>query len=175
MCVCFRPWRQETVKLSWTKPGVRGGRKAYTLAEVLVAVLFIALMTLSLYAGLSAGFAVIQVARENLRATQIMMEWTEAIRLYRWSQVTNPAYVPQNFVQRYDPLGASTNAGGVVYAGTLKLDVPADLPEGYRNNMRSLTVTLYWTNSMKNTKILRRREMQTYVARYGMQNYVFGP
>jgi hypothetical protein len=142
---------------------------------VLIAVLFIALMTVSLYAALSGGFAVIKTARENLRATQIMLEWTEGIRLYKWSQVNDPAYLPSTFTQRYDPLGASTNAGGVVYSGRLNLSVPSNVPTAYQTNMRVLTVTLYWTNSTRNANIVRMRQMQTYIARNGMQNYVFGP
>lgn len=166
--------RLKNVKSRETKPGKRSGRNAYTLVEVVIAMLFIALITVSLYGALSGGFAVIQVARENLRATQIMLEWTEDVRLYNWSQLTNAAYLPPAFVQRYDPLGASTNAGGVIYSGTLNLSVPGNVPAAYRNNMRALTVTVYWTNSTRSAKIVRMREMQTYIARYGMQNYVFG-
>ena len=42
--------------------------------------------------------------------------------------------------------------------------------------MRAITVTLYWTNYSKKpnqTQVVRSRQMQTYVARYGMQNYLY--
>ena len=165
----------KNLKLDGTKPGAHSGSQAYTLAEVLIAVLFIALMTVSFYAALSGGFAVIKAARENLRATQIMLEWTEGIRLYKWSQINDPAYLAQTFVQRYDPLGAGTNAGGVVYAGKLDLSTPINVPAAYQSNMLALTVTLYWTNATRNANIVRMRQMQTYIARSGLQNYVFGP
>ena len=59
---------------------------AYSLVEVIVAVLVLALMLISLYGGFSSGFAVVKLARENLRATQIMMQKMETIRLLKWSQ-----------------------------------------------------------------------------------------
>jgi len=41
--------------------------------------------------------------------------------------------------------------------------------------MRTATVTIYWTNypAGTNTPIVHSRQFQTYVARYGMQNYIF--
>jgi len=33
---------------------------------------------------------------------------------------------------------------------------------------------LYWTNSVGNGNVIvRNRQMQTYVARYGMQDYIY--
>ena len=49
-----------------------------------------------------------------------------------------------------------------------------DLPEAYRTNMRTITVTVYWTNYNGAKAIVHRREMQTRVARNGMQNYIWG-
>jgi hypothetical protein len=164
----------EIVKLTWTKPGTRNGRKAYTLAEVMIAVLLIALMTVSLYGGISSGFSIIQLARENLRATQILMQRMETIRLYTWHQVNDPTYLKPTFVERYDPLGVSTNAGGAVYNGVISLSTPASVPAAYQTNMRLLTVTLYWTNATRSAKIVRTRQMQTHIARNGMQNYIWG-
>ena len=50
------------------------------------------------------------------------------------------------------------------------------VPNDYKDNMRALTVTIYWTNYLQkpNTNVIvRSRQMQTYVARFGMQNYVY--
>jgi len=66
---------------------VLGGHKArsacsaFTLVEVMVAVWLGAIMFVGLYLGFSQGFAVIQLTRENLRATQILQEKAETIRL----------------------------------------------------------------------------------------------
>jgi hypothetical protein len=41
--------------------------------------------------------------------------------------------------------------------------------------MRLVTVNLYWTNYLGGSKGIKvqSRQMQTYVARYGMQTYVY--
>src|SRR6266508_4273052 len=61
------------------------GRLAFAIAEVLVSVALMAIVFVSLYLGMSSGFAVTKLSRENLRATQIMLERLEGIRLYNWN------------------------------------------------------------------------------------------
>ena len=154
-----------------------GAEAAYTLVEVMVGVAILAFVAASLYAAFGAGFYVIQSTRENLRATQIMVQKLEAVRLFTWSQINNTNnYLKPLFVEPYDPLGASNNCGGAKYTGYLRAEVPAvgDLPEAYRTNMRTLTVSLYWTNYNGAKAIVHQREMQTRVARNGMQNYIWG-
>jgi hypothetical protein len=152
----------------------RAGRvqTAHSIVEVMVAASALAIMVVALYVGFSSGFAIVQQARENLRATQIMIQRMEAVRLCTWSQLTN-----FSFVDRYDPLGVSSNMGGTVYSGTVSIDaadaVP-EIPEAYRSNMRLVTVKIYWTNGSVAKPIVRVRQMETHVARYGMQNYLYG-
>ena len=62
--------------------------------EVLVAVAIIGTVFVSLYLGMTQGFAIVQVARENLRATQILQEKTEIIRLYTWDQINTAGFIP---------------------------------------------------------------------------------
>jgi Tfp pilus assembly protein PilE len=151
--------------------------KGYTLAEVLVAGAILGLVATSLYGAFSAGFCLIQSTREDLRATQIMVQKMEAVRLFTWTQVadTNNYLVP-TFTEPYDPLGVTNNCAGASYTGYVTASVPAvgDLPEAYRTNMRTITVSLYWTNYLGTKAILHKREMQTRVARNGMQNYIWG-
>ena len=147
-------------------------RAAYTLVEVVIAVFVLAIMTISLYGGFSAGFAVVQVARENLRATQIILQKMETVRLYNWSQVLNTNnYLKPSFTNYYDPASKS----GTLYRGFVTTSTPGLTGVGYSNDMRRLTVTLYWTNYQHGStnKIVRSRQMQTYIARYGMQNYLY--
>jgi len=149
--------------------------RGYTLIEVMVAVGLMGLVTVSLYAGFSFGFGVIQSTRDNLRATQILMRRTEAIRLYTWSQVMNTNnYLVPNFVEYYDPLGAASSSLGTVYYGRILSEIPSDLPENYRTNTRTITVTLQWTNTIGGRPRTISQSMQTRVARYGMQNYIYG-
>ncbi len=147
---------------------------AYTLAEAIVAVLIFTTVTVSFYGGLSYGFSVIQQAREDLRATQILMQKVENLRLCRWSEL---ASCPINFVERYDPIGALTNSGGAYYFGTVTTNAPpADIPPtaAYRKDLCLATVTLYWTNFFGGKPVVHSRTNRTLVARYGLQNYVWG-
>ena len=146
----------------------RRNTRGATLVEMCIAVALISLVFVSLYAGLTTGFAATKLVRENLRATQILVQRMETIRLYRWSQLTNPVYVPANFTEYYDPSGKSSNSAGAVYTGKITKSIPTNLPAAYRANTRAITVEVTWNSG----KITRKRVMETYVARYGMQNYL---
>jgi Tfp pilus assembly protein PilV len=147
--------------------------RAYTVVEVLVAVFVLTIMIISLYGGFSAGFAVVQLARENMRATQIMVQRLETMRLYNWEQVRNTSnFLKPTFLDSYDP--SSPNAG-TLYSGYVSTNAPAVGNAPYSTNMRTVTVTLFWTNYQHGSMrtIVRQRQMQTHVARYGMQNYLY--
>jgi hypothetical protein len=151
--------------------------RGYTFAEVLVAAGILGFVGTSLYGAFSAGFCVIQSTRENLRATQIMVQKLEAIRLFTWSQVGDTTnYLNSTFTEVYDPLGATNSCGGAKYTGCVTASVPAagELPEAYRTNMRTITVSVAWTTYNGAKAIVHQREMQTRVARNGMQNYIWG-
>jgi hypothetical protein len=149
----------------------------YTFVEILVAAVLLGVVSTTLYGAFAAGFCVIQTTRESLRATQILVQRTEAVRLFTWSQVADTTnYLKSTFTENYDPLGTANNTGGAKYTGTVRASVPAsgELPEAYRTNMRTITVTLYWTNYNGKKAVVHQREMQTRVARNGMQNYIWG-
>src|SRR5947207_10220837 len=93
---------------------------AFTLMEVLVVVAIIGFEFVTLYLGMTQGFGIIQVARENLRATQILQEKMETIRLYTWSQITSNGFIPSAFQATFYPAGTQTNQG-VVYQGTVTI------------------------------------------------------
>ncbi len=157
----------------------RANRRAggYTFAEVLVAAGILGFVGTSLYAAFATGFCLIQSTRENLRATQIMVQKLEAVRLFTWSQVCDTNnYLKSSFTEVYDPLAGNNAGSGTRYTGIITASVPAvgELPEAYRTNMRNLTVSLYWTNSTGDNAIVHERKMTTRVARYGMQNYIWG-
>jgi Tfp pilus assembly protein PilV len=161
-----------------TQPfGVRGTR-AYTLAEVMISIFILSVMVISLYAGFYSGFSIVKLSRENLRATQILVQKMEDIRILTWSQITTSksSYLKSTFVDYYNPSGTNNNTYGAYYNGTVSIAAPANIPAAYSANMKSITVTVYWTNSLANPStnvIVRSRQMQTLVARYGMQDYIY--
>src|SRR5258708_32602812 len=101
------------MKLDGLKP-FRRTPKAYTLAEVMISIFLISVMMVSLYAGFYSGFAIVKLSRENLRATQIMVQKMEAIRIYNWSQITNSTFLKNIFVVYYYHSG-TINKNSVAY------------------------------------------------------------
>jgi len=159
-------------------PPILGRRPqaAYSVVEVLVAVFLLGTLTVSLFGAFSSGLMLVRLERENLRATQILVQKMETVRLLTWSQLSDTNLATRSFIDHYDPIGLSTNSGGATYRGLVSTNLPSGVPADYVNNMRAVTVTIYWTNhpyGSTATNIVRSRQMQTYVARYGMQNYVF--
>jgi hypothetical protein len=153
----------------------RRARAAHSLPEAIIAVLIVGTMLVSLYAGFTSGFAVVKLARENKRATEIMLQHTESLRLYTWSQLLDTNnYLKPTFTEYFDPLGETSESKGLVYSGSVALSSLVDFPGAYSNDMRLVTVSVYWTNYNGNLEIVRGRQMQTLVARHGIQNYVLG-
>lgn len=124
----------------------------------------------SLYAGLAFGFSQIQVSREEERATQILAERMEIVRLLSWDQVVNlPGYVPTNFTASYsvtNPTNAPANS--LIYRGTVVI-TNAPVSETYSNDMRMMVISLSW----QSRGLTHRRTTSTMVSRYGLQNYVY--
>jgi hypothetical protein len=121
----------------------------------------------SIYVGFVQGFHVINANRENLRATQILAERTEIVRLYTWNQLTNTTYIPKTFTEYFHPTAAKGKQGAV-YAGKVTVR-NTSLSEGYTNDLREVVIDLSWTSGSKK----HQRTVTTLVAHYGLQNYLY--
>jgi len=150
----------------------RKGRQAFTLVEVMMAIVIISVVFASIFSGMSMGLSVTQLSRENLRATQIMLDKMEGVRLYNWAQVNDSSFLISGFTNAFfetNNIGLSTAQGnGVNYTGTVAVAV-CPFNNSYSTNMRQVTVTVNWTSG----NIPRTRTMSTYVSMMGLQNYVF--
>jgi hypothetical protein len=137
--------------------------------ETLVAILISGIMLPTLFTGLASAFSAMQAMRENLRATQIMVQRMEALRLSPYTTLKDPAAYPATSTEYYSPSGGSGK--GPAYTITYNwTNAPTSLPPSYRTNMMLVTVTASW----KSGNVQRSRSMQSYVARYGIQRYVSG-
>ena len=161
-----------------------GGKReaAFTLVEVVISTALIALMSIALFSGISQGLAVVSIARENLRATQIMIEKVELLRLYSWTELNTSGFVPGAFAERLMPSSATNSStvadtvdalptpsgAGTVFVGTIRLSSPG-LDTSYNDNMKLATLTVTWTNG----NIVRTRSMQTLVAEKGIHDYIY--
>lgn len=157
-----------------TGQGPAGRRSGFTLVEAVVAMLIVGIMVVALYAGLAWCVSSVRIARENLRATQIMAEKMEVIRLLTWEQLTEENILPSTFTAAYvsgAPAGktVTNNYGGLMYYGKITVLPPVEtqLLGTYTNDLRVINVKVSWTNQ----GLPHFRQLNSYVSRYGMQNY----
>jgi type II secretory pathway pseudopilin PulG len=149
-----------------------GGIGAFTIAEAVISVVIVAVGAAGLMGAINYSFFGMRMARENLRATQIMLERTEAIRLWRWDKISpvGQTNVPPTFDEYYDPtVPTNSPSAGAHYFGTVSIGAFPDTSPSYATNMRELKITLQWQTG----KIMRYRTNTTYVAEDGIQNYVY--
>ena len=132
--------------------------------ETVVALFVVGVVVLSLYTAITSGFFSIRLARENLRATQIIVEKMEVIRLLTWDQL-QAGIIPTTFTAPYN---AGNPNDPLKYEGAIAVEAVTPATRNYHNDLRKLTVKLTWfSNGVK-----RDRELSTYIGRYGIQNYV---
>jgi len=148
----------------------RRGKAAMTLVEVMIGVGILGIMMVSFYGGFAFAFAEIRVARENVRATQILEERMEVVRLLNWDQLVNmPGYIPSTFsAPFYSENITNPPPDDFLFSGTVNV-ANAPLTETYAEDLRMITIEVKWTSG----KILRKRKMTTFVSQYGMQKYVY--
>lgn len=169
----------------------QGARRAFTLAEVMVAVAVSAIIFATTYAGISNCYNIMQTSRANLRATQIMVSELEGIRLCAWGTATNggsqlfsSSIVPPSFTNYFYPLGlnGSTNMGLPYYCAVSVVQLTNSSQQStifggtvpsYCTNMALVTVTVNWTNGLGANQVGHTRHMSTLVSEYGIQNYIF--
>ena len=140
---------------------------AFTLVEVIIAMAVIGVSAVAFFAGISWGFSVVKVARENLRSTQILAEKMDTIRLYTFEQITSNNFVPPTFIESYY---GPTNSGGLLYSGAVSIarfNLPN--PPPYSNDLRVVSVDISWISG----GVPRTRSMSTLVSRNGLQSYIY--
>jgi uncharacterized protein (TIGR02598 family) len=149
---------------------LKAGESAFTLVEVMIGVTVMAVMLVALYGGFTFAFAEVRLARENVRATQILQEKMEVARLYNWDQVVNqPGFIPTNFTESfYASNPTNTPTINFSYTGTV-LVTNAPITETYAPDMRMIQIQVTW----KSGKVIRKRQMTTFVSQYGLQKYVY--
>ncbi len=166
-----------------TAIGVQPARTAgFNLLEALFGMGVIGMVFLSLYSGMIWSNSTLRLARENMRATQVLVETVESIRVCKWDQVISNGFIPTNFYAPYIPAPGLTNAlsktpldvaqsGGVVYRGHVRIEpvLVSHIGASYTGDLRRVTIDLTWQTD----RVRKSRSVYTYVSRYGIQNYLF--
>ena len=141
------------------------GNAAFSLAEACVAMAVAGIMIISLYTGMTSCSYSIRLAREDLRATQVLMEKIEAIRLCNWEEMTDKKFMPDTFAT---PIYPELGTNSPLMTGTLTYD-KGTLSTKYKNDVILVTVTVAW-GGQKSLK--RTRTISTYVSHYGITKYL---
>jgi type II secretory pathway pseudopilin PulG len=140
---------------------------AFSLIEVTIAMGVVGTASMALFSGFTSGFFTMQLARENLRATQILLEKTETLRLYRWDQINTPGFIKTEFYEYYDP-NDTNGSKGISFQGTM-LITNCPIASSYSEDMKMAVITLNWTTG----SLPRTRTFTTYIARNGLQSYIY--
>lgn len=150
------------------------GAGAFSLIECIVAISVIMIGFVTIFGSMTMGFSITELSRENLRATQIILDKMEGVRLYSWTQITNSSFLQPTFTNWFyetNNIGLTTAKGnGVLYTGVVAVtSVP--FSASYSNNMVQVTVSVGWTSAQGG--LHHTRSSCTFVSMSGLQNYVF--
>src|ERR1051325_7697809 len=98
-----------------SKTRFRTASFGFTLVETMVATLVAGIMLTAHFLAFASGFAMVTVTREDLRASQIMLQRMEAVRIAGFNQLTDTTKFPTNTTEYYDEKHKSTGNGGTAY------------------------------------------------------------
>ena len=149
-------------------------KEAFLLVEAVIGMALLGLVFMAMYTGLCTTAFSLQLSRENLRATQLMTEKLETVRLYGWKKIDDPLLpLPRGFnyqvpVYPDDPSLPGNNATPRTFDVDLTID-KAPVTEIYANDLRLVTIKLAWQTG----KLKRTRTMSTLVSKYGLNRYVY--
>src|SRR4051794_14998065 len=98
----------------------------FSLVEATVGLAIFGIAAAALLVGVCSICSNVQAQKETLRASQIMTEKLDTLRLYSWTQLTTPGFITNTFQASYYPtnLAVGTNCAsspGVTYTGTLTI------------------------------------------------------
>lgn len=161
------------MKLGMFEPGPdrskHAPRRGFALVEIVTGMLILGVVLVALYAALASAFTTVNLERDNLRATQIMIEKMEVVRMFNWEEIRDSALWPKYFTAYADPAGVTNAAGrGAVFNGRIQLTAgPSDV--AYGDDMRAVLIEITW----KTGNLQRSRQFQSYVAKNGLQNYSY--
>jgi prepilin-type N-terminal cleavage/methylation domain-containing protein len=138
---------------------------AFTLVEVMVGLSILAVALAGLYSSFFQGYRILGAIREERRATQILLQSTETLRLYTWSQLHNTNFLPSTFTASFDP---DSPISGLTYTGQITVASCPTSTETYQSNISLITFTLNWYSKGSP----HQRQVSTFVTTNGLYSYV---
>lgn len=147
--------------------GRRSRTRGFTIAEVMVASLVMALAITSSITTLEYGFRAIDNARYTTLAGQILQSQMEKIRLLNWAQLTNTTTGPGAFPTFTPDISATTSAQLARFTCQQSL---ADAPAPFNGTMKIITLTATWTGIDNKSHSL---SYQTRYAQNGLSDFFY--
>jgi type II secretory pathway pseudopilin PulG len=153
-----------------------GNSHGFTLVEAVVATGILTIVFVAVFALLTFNLTITSLSRENSRATQVLLDKMECLRLYQWQQLTNPTVLATTFTNwTYEStnVGTANAAGrGTRYVGNISVTTPVTALSGtsYGANLALVQVTVSWSSG--NTNLTHTRSMSTYFSRLGIENAI---
>lgn len=173
----------------------------FTLIEAMVGMAVMGIVIVALYSGVTWGMGNYQRARESMRATEILTEKLDSVRLFNWDQITNGTSIPTQFNSSFDAEkdpnhgqgyayayglangnngnGGNGNGNGNAYGQTNKTKLNYAGTISISNAPSDVTYNTdmrYVTVSLSWTNAVgavRTRSMTTFVSKNGLQNYIY--
>src|SRR4051812_33789584 len=75
----------------------------FSLVEAIVGMAVVGVLITALYFALTSGFRTEKLDRENIRATQLLIEKMDQLRVISWEELTDPTITPTNFDAAFNP------------------------------------------------------------------------
>jgi prepilin-type N-terminal cleavage/methylation domain-containing protein len=151
------------------RPRTARGPAGFTLVEIVAAMAILGIAGAGVLGAIGYLCNGAQFNREKLRATQILAQTTEVIRLCNWDQ-TDPTtnFIPSSLTVPYFTDNA-TVTNGPFYQLSVTITNPPALGASYSNDIRMVVVTATWASG----RVTHSASVSTYVSQYGIQNYVW--
>jgi prepilin-type N-terminal cleavage/methylation domain-containing protein len=141
--------------------GKRRFRQAgFSLVEVAIASLVIAIFIASILTTVTSGYAILDRSRETLRANQILQQELETVRTYNWTEMTNSAnFGTTNYTDK-----------GISYSVTRSVTNYYNSTNYSTNYMKKVTISVIWTNAPG--KVITK-DMTTLIVQSGLNDYIY--
>jgi type II secretory pathway pseudopilin PulG len=142
---------------------------AFSLIEATVSVALFSMVAAGVFATVTQSVSEIGAIQENMRATQIIQDQMEGIRLYTWEQINSNGFISTTFSAPYYPTNsAGATANTFNYTGTITIANVA-MTENYAADHKAVTVKVNWTRE----GVSHSRSVTTLVSHYGLHNYYY--
>jgi hypothetical protein len=127
-------------------------------------VCFAALLT-----GMTTTVSMTEASRHETRASQILTEKLDTIRLYSWAQITTPGYIAPTFIAtQFATNGIPGARPGIIYTGRVTI-ADAPISEAYKTRLKLVTIEVSWVSGHRPVS----SQMSSFISEYGMQSYIY--